>query len=371
MMRKFFKCFLVLIAAVLPVNIYAQIEWPDFDHLFGPEKNYVVHKSGEPITVDGIAGESSWKDAEWTDNFIDIEGPEKPTPTYQTKMKMLWDNQNIYFLAEMEEPHVWAYYKEHDKIVYHENDFEIFIDPDGDTHNYFEFEFNALNTLFDLFMTRPYRNGGIPLISWNATGIESAVSVEGTLNDPTDSDKKWILEVAIPLKDLRLGVHTRTPKDGDTWRINFSRVQWKTEIVDGKYSRQKDKETGRLLREDNWVWSPIGIINMHYPERWGYLQFSSQPPGSQVKFTEPEDKKLRNHLWRIYYKQFHYRHKNRKFADSLEALSEAKKIEIDEDKTMEFELQATDYQFVLIAKTSDGMRLTINNNGRISTYKNR
>jgi hypothetical protein len=370
-MKKFAITILLFAIIAIPKIVFAQIDWPTFENLFLSPRNYVIHFTHEMINIDGFPNESAWKKAEWTDHFVDIEGPEKPKPTFQTKMKMLWNEQNIYFLIEMEEPHIWAYYEEHDKIVYHENDFEIFIDPDGDTHNYFEFEFNARNTLFDLFMTRPYRNGGIPLISWNATGIESSVSVDGTLNNPNDTDKKWILEVAIPFEDLRLGVYSRTPKDGEIWRINFSRVQWQTEIVNGKYIRKKNEETGRLISENNWVWSPIGIINMHYPERWGYLQFSSQLPGSQVKFTEPEDKKLRNHLWRIYYKQFHHRHKKGKFANSLKALSEGETIKINENITMKFELQATDYQFILIAKTSDGMKLTINNYGRISTHKNR
>lgn len=72
----------MLIAAGLPVNIYAQIEWPDFNHLFGPEKNYVVHKTDETIIIDGVTSESSWQQAEWSENFIDIEGAAKPTPKY-------------------------------------------------------------------------------------------------------------------------------------------------------------------------------------------------------------------------------------------------------------------------------------------------
>lgn len=362
---------LLLLAMFYPTANYAQFQWPVLDHLFKPERSYVIHHTKEKLTIDGFNRESSWQSAEWTEHFVDIEGYEKSAPTYQTRIKMLWDNQYIYFLAEMEEPHIWAYYEEHDKIVYHENDFEIFIDPDGDTQNYFEFEFNAKNTLFDLFMTKPYRNGGVPLISWNATGIKSAVSVEGTLNSPDDEDKKWTLEIAIPFKDLRLGVHSHLPKDGEIWRINFSRVQWKTDIIDGKYQRKKNEETGRLIREDNWVWSPIGIINMHYPEKWGYLQFSIQPPGSPVKYTEPVDIKLRNHLWRIYYKQFHFRHKEGKFAASLYELAENERIEINDNKTLKLELQATDHQFVLIAKTSDGIELTINNNGQIRTNTSR
>ncbi len=369
-MRKHIVNVLLLIGVVLPSLVNAQTDWPSFEHLFIPERQYVIHQTDKEITVDGLAREQAWQAAAWTETFIDIEGTAKPLPTYQTRMKMLWDEENIYFFVEMEEPHVWGYYEEHDKIVYHENDFEIFIDPDGDTHNYFEYEFNAQNTLFDLFMTKPYRNGGIPLISWNSTGIKSAVSIDGTLNNPDDKDKKWTLEVAIPFKDLRLTIHTRTPKNGDIWRINFSRVQWQTEIIDGKYHRKKDEE-GRLIREDNWVWSPIGIINMHYPERWGFLQFSTQRPGSSVTFTEPVEKRLRDHLWRIYYKQHHYRHKNGKFAESLAELSEARIIETKENTTMEIELHSNAYQFILIAKTNDGMRLTLNNNGKINIHKNR
>jgi hypothetical protein len=28
------------------------------------------------------------------------------------------------------------------------------------------------------------------------------------------------------------------------------------------------------LAEDNWVWSPQGLINMHVPERWGWVEFA-------------------------------------------------------------------------------------------------
>ena len=58
------------------------------------------------------------------------------------------------------------------------------------------------------------------------------------------------------------------PSAGDEWRINFSRVEWQTRTVEGKY----EKLPG--LKEDNWVWSPQGEINMHIPERWGVVKFA-------------------------------------------------------------------------------------------------
>ena len=54
---------------------------------------------------------------------------------------------------------------------------------------------------------------------------------------------------------------------GDTWRLNFSRVQWRHVIRNNRYEKVEG------LKEDNWVWSPQGVINMHVPERWGYVTF--------------------------------------------------------------------------------------------------
>ena len=119
----------------------------------GP-KVYVAYERADVIFVDGLASETSWDKALWSDDFIDIEGMIKPK--YKTRMKMVYDEEYLYFYAEMEEPHIWATLKQRDTVIFYNNDFEIFIDPDGDTHNYYEFEMNALNTVWDLFLTKPY-----------------------------------------------------------------------------------------------------------------------------------------------------------------------------------------------------------------------
>ena len=50
--------------------------------------------------------------------------------------------------------------------------------------------------------------------------------------------------------------------------MNFSRVEWQPRIVAGRYEKVPN------TREDNWVWSPQGVIDMHLPDRWGYVEFS-------------------------------------------------------------------------------------------------
>ena len=86
---------------------------------------------------------------------------------------MLWDDAYFYIGAELEEPHVWATLTEHDSVIFHDNDFEVFIDPDGDNHEYYEFEINALGTYWDLLLPKPYRDGGKADNSWEIPGLKT------------------------------------------------------------------------------------------------------------------------------------------------------------------------------------------------------
>jgi hypothetical protein len=223
---------------------------------------YECRRAPAPLRIDGLLDEAGWAFAPWTDPFVDIEGDAKPRPRFRTRTRMLWDDRFFYVAAEMEEPHVWATLTKHDSVIFHDNDFEVFLDPNGDTLEYYELEINALNTTWDLFLPKPYRFGGKADNSFEITGLLPAVHVEGTLNDPRDTDRGWTVEMALPWKAFGA-----LPRRGDTWRVNFSRVEWEHEVVGGRYRKVPGK------KEDNWVWSPQGEINMHIPERWGYVRF--------------------------------------------------------------------------------------------------
>lgn len=260
-------------------------------------KTYVAQKTSEKITIDGKILEISWKNAKWTDIFRDIEGNKEAT--YKTRVKMIWDQHYLYFLADIEEPHVWATLKKRDTIIFYNNDFELFIDPGGDTQNYYEVEMNALNTVWDLFLSKPYRNNGKVLGGWDIKGLKSAVTIDGTLNNPTDKDKGWVVEIAIPWSfDTEPGRDERIPEN-EFWRINFSRVNWDFDLINGRYSRKKDSE-GNYLHEYNWVWSPQGVINMHEPEHWGYVYFSTDNIGVNSIFEIPKDEHIKWYLYELY-----------------------------------------------------------------------
>jgi hypothetical protein len=196
---------------------------------------------------------------------------------------------------------------QHDQIVFHDNDFEVFIDPDGDRWQYYEIEVNALQTIFDLFLHKTYREGGPAIHGWDCAGLGVETRVFGTLNDPSQMDSGWQVQLSIPWKSLQppaapelatlpdLGDSARAgrfPQPGDMWRINFSRVQWRHnfEHLDTRGARAgmpTDAERAEIiaragsaayrkapkLPEDNWVWSPQWAIDMHLPQFWGRVSF--------------------------------------------------------------------------------------------------
>jgi len=249
-------------------------------------KTYIAPFINEPIQIDG-AHETAWQRAPWSEAFIDIEGHKKPR--FNTQVKMLWDNESLYLLAKLEEPHIWGNLKQRDTVIFYNNDFEVFIDPDGDTHDYMELEINALNTAWDLFLNKPYLNKNRVDNQWDIEGMQSAVAYQGTLNDPTDIDQGWQLEIALPWESLVRGNPGNTVPKNQFWRINFSRVNWDFSVTNGAYARKKDA-SGKFMPEYNWVWSPQGVINMHLPEFWGFVYFSDS--ASKQTYNPPGDTAL-------------------------------------------------------------------------------
>ncbi|MDA0757747.1 MAG: carbohydrate-binding family 9-like protein [Bacteroidetes bacterium] len=250
-------------------------------------KTYVVNKTSNTITIDGKDNEIDWINTSYSEYFIDIEGVK--SPLQKTRIKMLWDKKYLYIFAKLEEQHIWADITKKDAVIFKNNDFEVFISPSNDTHNYGEIEINALGTVWDLLLNKPYKLGGKAKNEWDLKYLKTGIYVEGTLNNPNDLDKFWSIELAIPLQPFIQLKNTpkEIPVNNEQWRINFSRVNWDFELINKKYSRKK--QDGKLLPEYNWVWSNQGVIDMHVPENWGYIQFSTNNSNSKTKFTHQTD----------------------------------------------------------------------------------
>lgn len=270
----------------------------DFSEFIVETKQYIVPKTDTPILIDGLESDKAWQNAPFSDSFIDIEGLKKPK--FDTRFKMMWSDKYLYVFAQMEEPHIWGNLRQRDTVIFYNNDFEIFIDPSDDGRKYGEIEMNALNTVWDLFLDKPYRVGGAANNFWNLNELQTAVHINGTLNKPNDKDSSWSIEMAIPMNALvELKNKPKSlPKEGEQWRINFSRVQWDHDIVNGKYQRKK--VNGKYQQEYNWTWSNQTRINMHAPEKWGYVQFTHQNSGKTISFKPVVDEVLKQVAFELF-----------------------------------------------------------------------
>jgi len=286
----------------------------DVDAELPRPRGYVAVRATAPPVMDGRLDDPAWAAAPWTDLFVDIEGGRQPKPSFNTRAKMLWDDTYLYIGASMDEPHLWSDITERDAVIFHENDFEVFIDPDGDGHDYVELEINARGTVWDLRLPRPYRAGGQAIDSFDVHGLRSAVHLDGTLNQPGDIDRSWSVELAMPWSafgpDER---HPTMPRPGDQWRINFSRVEWATDVVNGRYRAKPG------VNEHNWVWSPQHVIDMHRPERWGYVQFAN----AATPFVPDASWSARQWLQSVYEAQREFQIAHRRYTSRLTELGVA------------------------------------------------
>ena len=279
-------------------------------------RGYLCRRPTTPIVIDGKLDEGAWAAAPWTENFVDIEGAAKPKPHFRTRAKLLWDDEYLYIAAELEEPQVWATLTNHDAVIFRDPDFEVFIDPRGQTEPYYEFEMNALNTTWDLLLDKPYMDGGKPHNEWEISGAKTAVVVRGTLNNPADRDRGWTVELAFPWAALSEHArHPGPPQEGEQWRIDFSRVEWQIATTNGGYRKLPN------IPENNWVWSPTGVVDMHRPEMWGLLQFSGgQPASKKASVVALPGKAGRDLALAIYYAQRDFWKQHQRWSTNLDEL---------------------------------------------------
>ena len=293
-------------------------------------RQYVARRlaaDAPPLTIDGDLEKPEWAEVEWSVPFGDIRGvadapkEAQPTEKQRTRMKMRWDDEYLYVAAHLESDHTVraTFTKRNEPIFTEDSDFEVFVDPAGTTHAYKELEVNALNTVWNLMLNRPYGDDGSEHSAriakpgeqkyWEAEGVKSAVKVlKGKLNDKGGAE--WTVEIALRHEDTLHGqpAFAARPAVGGLWRINFSRVEKKGDI--------------------NWVWSPqvvwdanrtkhAGIVGMHLPDAWGWVQFApaeGAPPLRDVTWP------ARLAALNLYYAQHLYMDKTGNFSTSVAAL---------------------------------------------------
>ena len=253
MMKPIYGMFMMVLF-VLPAVVSGQ----QADTL-PPLPEYTCYYTDQKIVIDGKIDEAVWDKAARTERFVNLVTGEKMQ--YETHVRMLWDDTWFYVAYYVEEEDIRGVLTGRDSFIWYDNDIEVFFDPDGDSKHYYEFEMNALNTAYDIhWNTVLWRDPDVLWdIGWNFDGMRHAVQYQGTLNWPKDKDKSWTAEIAFPWRSfLQHGNMPIPPQIGDTWRIDFYRCEYLDR-------RNKDHE--------HYSWSVHGKVNMHMPERFGFVRF--------------------------------------------------------------------------------------------------
>lgn len=102
------------------------------------------------------------------------------------------------------------------------------------------------------------------------------------VNDPSAADKYWSVEIAFPIQHLIYNTTASKPKNGTFWHINFSRVEWRVQVVNNTFVKVPN------VPEDNWVLAPTYVVNIHLPEFWANLQFSTDNVNQTQPIWDPE-----------------------------------------------------------------------------------
>jgi len=278
-----------------PFHVTEQLVLPDGALPRDPDATprYTAYRTDESMTIDGALDEAIWQRVPWSSRFVDLV---HGTPAiHDTRAAVLWDDDNLYVGFRIEEPRVQATLTERDALIYEDNDVELFIAGDD---GYYEFEINAFGTIYEVFFLweEAYQRGGyaamaefarevpgverfdgvgfrhprgprIGFWNWDFPGLQSAVRVDGTINDETFRDRGWTVELALPWAGLKhlAGQRSLPPHEGDVWRMDFSRFNTYREAPPANDS-------------GGWAWSPHGVWDSHVPELFTRVMFTRQSP---------------------------------------------------------------------------------------------
>jgi hypothetical protein len=167
---------------------------------------------------------------------------------------MAWDDESLYVAFQCEDVNVQAVLTERDSPVSSDDCVELFAAPDPrHVRNHLVLEMNARGAYLDSLWIDNRPRTTVP---FNPQGIKIGVAIDGTLNDDSDADRGWTLELAFPFAMLGDLAPNIPPKPGDVWRLNLNRA---------------DHAPDRIRS----MWSPVisERLSFHQPEFFGHVAF--------------------------------------------------------------------------------------------------
>ncbi len=292
------KYFCILAVSLLFLSVSVAIVAAQGDTVTHPPcsewevPHYVAYKTAVKPQIDGCLDEYVWQNAPRSPRFRDMIFGEETI--HDTRAAVLWDDEYLYIAYWIEESDLQATLTERDAPIYQNNDVEFFI---AGRDGYYEFEINSFGTIYEVLFiwdeankdgsynkieglavdepgSQPFNGVGYKnhprgprtgFFKWDLPGLKTAVHLDGTINDSSDRDRGWTVELAIPWEGLEVlamaDKRSLPPQDHDVWRMDFSRFN-------------QYKEAAPSRDPGGWVWSPHGTWDSHVPECFTYIHFS-------------------------------------------------------------------------------------------------
>lgn len=184
---------------------------------------FKVSKAKGSITIDGSVNERSWDrtEARSFDFFYDEQIPDGKQ---KTDLRMLWDDENLYLLYECEDKFLNSSEMQRDGPTYLDDCAEIFLIPVPDSlDTHFGIEINLLKTVSDFIYFNNYYKGEDKILRSFDPEIEIELVFNGTLNDNSDEDSGWVMEIAVPLRIFEELQNLFPVQKGSRWAFQAAR----------------------------------------------------------------------------------------------------------------------------------------------------
>ncbi len=205
---------------------------------------------------------------------FDFSEIKKPKSRNRVIVQSFWNNNSINFAITVYDKQLFAEIKsEKDKPKIHLNDgIEIYIDSRDDSGkrmdiNDYQFQVNILNN-------KQVFRGDRHLIALDDIAVpkefdqnvlfKSAVSISGTINNPTDIDSFYVVEIEIPFASIGI-----EPKTSHKLRLDVA-------VNDIDYPAKNSVYIG-YASTNMWTFDWEGYNDLGYPGYWKHIVLSGEP----------------------------------------------------------------------------------------------
>lgn len=219
------------------------------------KKQYSATFVNVPPIIDGELSDEIWLSAKNSSPFILHQNGSKGK--HNTHAKIVYDSSFIYLAFIVSDDDIVANFTKNQSFLFQQDDvIEMFIDPLGAGKPYFELGISPSNVFYSLKIDDP-KISSFQSSTWLIKGFESATKVNGTINESSDVDQGWQVEIKIPLNAFQDALSKKTKRE--FWRFNLFRIDY----------------SGNLPRQANeyYSWSTVGSFGFHQPAKFGYLMF--------------------------------------------------------------------------------------------------